>query len=213
MSPPRKKPIGRKSRARQAQRPDNAPRASAPRETRPESSKSPASGEREPPTSSAATMRQPQRRAFWAKEDERTLRELVAVHGSFWAHMEEKAREEELFLVSRTQQQIRDKARNMKVDYLKYVLYSFPLIGSYITVCWRGMRGCVCVANIVRRDDRRLPQGFDHVVLGKKEKDRLIGLGKNPERMEAEVEDGRPVNTDWIGDEGEEEEEEEEEEE
>lgn len=46
-----------------------------------------------------------------------------------------------------------------------------------------------------------LPHGFDDVVLGKKERARLIGLGRNPERTEADVQDGRPVNTEWTGEE------------
>lgn len=124
MSPHHKKPQTRKPRARRAQAPestsaDNAPHAPGTQEH--------SSGEDgTPPPSAVVTMRQPQRRAFWEKEDERTLRELVAVHGSFWVHMEKKARREELFLVPRTQQQIRDKARNMKVDYLKCVSFPFP---------------------------------------------------------------------------------------
>ena len=70
---------------------------------------------------------------------------------------------------------------------------------SYPFVSGEGARGCICVANVACRDDRLLPKGFDDVVLGKKEKDRLIGLGKNPERKEADVQDGRPVNTEWTG--------------
>lgn len=57
------------------------------------------------------------------------------------------------------------------------------------------------MANVACRDDKLLPSGFDHVLLGKKEEARLIGLGKNPERGEADVRDGRPVNTEWTGEE------------
>lgn len=49
--------------------------------------------------------------------------------------MEKKAREEDSFLIPRTQQQMRDKARNMKVDFLKYVPCSFPPMASPITIC------------------------------------------------------------------------------
>lgn len=57
------------------------------------------------------------------------------------------------------------------------------------------------MANVACRDDMLLPHGFDDVVLGKKERARLIGLGRNPERTEADVQDGRPVNTEWTGEE------------
>lgn len=124
VSPNHKKPQTRKPRRTQAPEStsaDNAPLAPSAQEHSSGEDDSPP-----PPPSSTATTRRPQRRAFWEKEDERTLRELVAAHGSFWVYIEKKATREELFLVPRTQQQIRDKARNMKVDYLKYVFPGFP---------------------------------------------------------------------------------------
>ena len=42
-----------------------------------------------------------------------------------------------------------------------------------------------------------LPPSFDLVVLGKKEKLAVIACGKNPDRKEADVEDGRPINTEY----------------
>lgn len=59
----------------------------------------------------------------------------MSLHGSYWSLMEKKAREEDSFLIPRTQQQMRDKARNMKVDFLKYVPCSFPPMASPITIC------------------------------------------------------------------------------
>ncbi|KAH8884315.1 hypothetical protein GQ53DRAFT_846409 [Thozetella sp. PMI_491] len=45
------------------------------------------------------------------------------------------------------------------------------------------------------RTDGILPPSFDLVVLGKKEVDNVKSVGRNPFRKEAEVIDGRPVNT------------------
>ena len=54
------------------------------------------------------------------------------------------------------------------------------------------------------RADMVLPPGFDLVVLGKKEKENVIAVGKNPERKESDVdENGKPINTEYRGDPGE----------
>lgn len=45
------------------------------------------------------------------------------------------------------------------------------------------------------RTDAVLPPAFDLVVLGRKEKDMVIAAGRNPERKEADLADGMPVNT------------------
>ena len=66
-------------------------------------------------------VKQPRRRVFWTKEDTEAVIDLVREHGSFWAFMEKQGRNLKLFSVPRTQQQIRDKARNVKVDMLRYV--------------------------------------------------------------------------------------------
>lgn len=55
----------------------------------------------------------------------------------------------------------------------------------------------------VRRNDMILPENFDHVWLGSKEANVLKNLGKNPGRLEADVEDGQPVNTEYIPPDGE----------
>jgi hypothetical protein len=36
-------------------------------------------------------------------------------------------------------------------------------------------------------------------VLGKKERNAVIACGKNPDRKEDDVIDGRPINTEWRG--------------
>ena len=44
-----------------------------------------------------------------------------------------------------------------------------------------------------------LPRGFDLVVLGKKEREAVKAVGKNPDRRESDVdENNRPVNTDAV---------------
>ncbi|KXX82628.1 hypothetical protein MMYC01_200804 [Madurella mycetomatis] len=55
-------------------------------------------------------------------------------------------------------------------------------------------------ARLLKQDflkaDANLPPGFDLVVLGKKEREAVMAVGKNPERKEADVDEaGRPINT------------------
>ncbi|KLU91819.1 hypothetical protein MAPG_10768 [Magnaporthiopsis poae ATCC 64411] len=45
------------------------------------------------------------------------------------------------------------------------------------------------------KTDQLLSAGFDHVVLGRKERKAVEDVGRNPERREADVENGVPVNT------------------
>ena len=44
-----------------------------------------------------------------------------------------------------------------------------------------------------------MPPSFDLVVLGRKERNAVIACRKNPDRKEEDVVDGRPVNTEWRG--------------
>lgn len=73
-----------------------------------------------PPETSPSEARRIQKRVYWTGNDERVLKMLVSKHGCFWGHMEKRAMEEGLFSAERSQQQIRDKARNMKVRMLRY---------------------------------------------------------------------------------------------
>jgi hypothetical protein len=43
-----------------------------------------------------------------------------------------------------------------------------------------------------------LPPSFDLVVLGKKERAAVVACGKNPDRKEADVLNGLPVNTEYV---------------
>ncbi|ETS84874.1 hypothetical protein PFICI_02899 [Pestalotiopsis fici W106-1] len=103
-----------------------------------------------------------QRRQKWDAVDSAALINAIPEFACGWSDMEKQ----NLFSVPRSQQQIRDKARNLKVDFLKA--------------------------------DAPLPRGFDGVVLGKKEIDAVQALGKNPFRLESDLDDySRPINTIW----------------
>ncbi|KAI1870816.1 uncharacterized protein JN550_004962 [Neoarthrinium moseri] len=105
----------------------------------------------------------PQRRVFWSDDDTATLIDAIRKYGCQWSFLEEQA----LFSTFRSQQAIRDKARNLKVDLLKT---DVPLLA-----------------------------GFDAVALGKKERDAVKKAGKNPDRMEQDIDDdGNVVNNQWF---------------
>jgi hypothetical protein len=106
-----------------------------------------------------------QQRKPWSTKDCMTLLNCIFERHASWSQIESVDKEK--FEVERNQQAFRDKARNMKVDYL-------------IT-------------------DAPLPPCFDMVALGQKEKKRLIDMGKNPYRREADVdEDGNPINISYA---------------
>lgn len=105
------------------------------------------------------------RRQIWSERDSITLIELVASRAAGWADMEKE--DSHRFEFPRNAQAYRDRARNMKVDFLI--------------------------------SDAVLPLGFDLVSLSKKENNRLQMLGKNPARMEADVDrNGRPTKTKYV---------------
>lgn len=107
-----------------------------------------------------------QQRRAWDDEDCALLIDLIRIYRAAWSSIE-RSEDSQGFHYPRNQQAYRDKARNMKVDFL-------------IT-------------------DSILPPCFDHVALGKKEVERLISLGKNPSRREADVDAfGDPTNTDYV---------------
>ena len=48
------------------------------------------------------------------------------------------------------------------------------------------------------RGDFPLPPGFDLVLLGKKERDKVIAVGKNPDRKEDDIdEEGNLIDTEF----------------
>lgn len=106
-----------------------------------------------------------QQRKPWSAADCTTLLHCIWERHASWSQIQ--AEDGGKFEVVRNQQAFRDKARNMKVDYL-------------IT-------------------DAVLPPCFDLVALGKKENERLIAMGKNPGRREADLDDqGMPINTAFV---------------
>jgi len=142
-------------------------------------------------------VRQPRRRIFWTKEDTEAVIELIREHGSYWAHMEDKARREKLFAVRRTQQQIRDKARNIKVDILRYAIRPLPFFSRPFSTFSSSESTNVVIFSCIRNDGV-LPNNFDAVLLSAKDRNLLIRCGKNPDRKEEDVEDdGNPLNTEW----------------
>jgi hypothetical protein len=105
------------------------------------------------------------RRQAWSERDSNTLIGLVASRAAGWAEIERE--ENHRFELPRNAQAYRDRARNMKVDFLI--------------------------------SDAVLPRGFDLITFSKKEIDRLQKLGKNPARLEADVDrNGRPTNTEYV---------------
>ncbi|KAH7158124.1 hypothetical protein B0J13DRAFT_671811 [Dactylonectria estremocensis] len=105
-------------------------------------------------------------RHVWSHHDTALLIQLIRDRHAAWSAIERY--DNDKFEHPRNQQAYRDKARNMKVDYLM--------------------------------TDAIMPPRFDLVALGKKETDRLMSLGKNPARKEADVDlHGRATNTEYLG--------------
>lgn len=61
----------------------------------------------------------PQTRKPWSDEETETLLTLIENHGTSWALLLEVDKSENMVLQSRGQVALKDKARNMKMDYLK----------------------------------------------------------------------------------------------
>ncbi|KAJ2897471.1 hypothetical protein MKZ38_004665 [Zalerion maritima] len=107
-----------------------------------------------------------QHRIPWMTGDEKTLIRAVGTYMARWSVI---AKETE-FDVGRDQQQVRDKARNLKVDFLLA--------------------------------DAALPHGFDLVALGSKERQKVISMGKNPDRKvdDWDEEEQTVTNNIYMGD-------------
>ncbi|KAG5938328.1 hypothetical protein E4U53_008025 [Claviceps sorghi] len=102
------------------------------------------------------------RRQKWSLKDSATLLELIALENARWSVIEKQYNHR--FEIPRDQQAYRDRARNLKVDFLLA--------------------------------DAILPPGFDLVVLGKKEVEKVLAGGRNPDRKEHDIDDdGQVINT------------------
>ncbi len=62
-----------------------------------------------------------QTRKAWTDQETKTLSDLIESHGTSWALLKEIDQEKGKILEHRDQVALKDKARNMKLDYLKYV--------------------------------------------------------------------------------------------
>ena len=72
----------------------------------------------------AGMTKPPQSRNAWTSVETDMLHYLITEHGTSWKHLKYQDREQGQVLEARDQVALKDKARNMKMDYLKYV-YKF----------------------------------------------------------------------------------------
>ncbi|KAK7705526.1 hypothetical protein SLS64_007893 [Diaporthe eres] len=70
-------------------------------------------------TSTPRNRREPQKRTAWSDDDTATLIELIASHGAYYSKLEKIWKRHFSNRHPRDQKQMKDKARNLKVLYLK----------------------------------------------------------------------------------------------
>lgn len=172
-----------------------------------------------------AASRGPQQRVPWSDSDTRRLIRLIEYHNCLWALIAKRQFHEHrgsdsgpevledcIFDHPRDQQAIRDKARNLKVDLLKYVVcpLSSPPPAAPLPPPTHLDLPCLFLNLIPTRPNHSSPDafcradlplypGFDGIALGKKERQALISRGKNPDRTEADVDaDGNPMHTEYV---------------
>jgi len=145
-------------------------------------------------TAAARKTEGPQTRHPWSERDAQTLIQAVSRYHARWSIIEMLAHEGTLpFERLRDQQAFRDKARLIKQDILKWVAcLSLPSLRA-------------TTSNLPSlpspRTDQLLPPSFDSVALGKKEKEVIKGVGRNPDRREHDVDHAlnKPTNTLYAG--------------
>lgn len=69
----------------------------------------------------AEATKPPQRRSAWTGAETDMLYHLITAHGTSWKLLKDEDRAQGSLLEARDQVALKDKARNMKMDYLKYV--------------------------------------------------------------------------------------------
>ena len=69
----------------------------------------------------AVVKKPPQRRSAWTAVETDVLHNLITEHGTSWKLLKDKDFEQGHLLEARDQVALKDKARNMKMDFLKYV--------------------------------------------------------------------------------------------
>lgn len=80
----------------------------------------------------AVVTKPPQRRSAWTGVETDMLYYLITEHGTSWKLLKEQDLEQGHVLEARDQVALKDKARNMKMDYLKYV-YKLGDLSSKLT--------------------------------------------------------------------------------
>ena len=78
----------------------------------------------------AVATKQPQRRSAWTSEETEMLLVLITEWGTSWKFLKEQDLMQEHVLEDRDQVALKDKARNMKMDFLKYVCKLNDLFGQ-----------------------------------------------------------------------------------
>jgi hypothetical protein len=105
----------------------------------------------------------PRRRKAWTTEEEAHLQALIAEFGTSWAELKKMDDAGERLLVDRDQVALKDKARNMKLNFL---WYAFCSVISDSTLANDGYSARL-----------ELPTNFQYVSLDKKGRDKLDALG------------------------------------
>ena len=80
----------------------------------------------------AVVTKPPQSRSAWTGPETDVLYNLITEHGTSWKLLKEKDKAQGGVLKARDQVALKDKARNMKMDYLKYV-YKFEDLFNMLT--------------------------------------------------------------------------------
>jgi hypothetical protein len=83
-------------------------------------------------TANKNKSKQPQRRRQWTPEETDSLRKLIEEVGTSWAKIKKRDDNGAKVLKDRDQVALKDKARNMKFDMLKYVPIAVPELEVYV---------------------------------------------------------------------------------
>ena len=81
----------------------------------------------------AVGTKPPQKRSAWTGAETDMLHHLITEHGTSWKLLKEQDKAQGKTLQARDQVALKDKARNMKMDYLKYV-YKSSVLFSKLTM-------------------------------------------------------------------------------
>ena len=125
----------------------------------------------------AVVPKPPQSRNAWSSVETDMLHYLITEHGTSWTLLKNEDSKQEHVLAARDQVSLKDKARNMKMDYLKYV---------------HKFNNFVQEAKLAIRAGRVLPPNFERIALSQLQIRRLRdgGIEYDPEtgtRVDAEV--------------------------